>query len=307
MSDPNILEKSDIELFTAIMGRHIHPIETAKAPDWLSRRAAAHFTADTDITDGENLVLGAVTYTFVDTLGSPAANNVHIKIQANIKATVQKAAEAIRGVTDTANIAYGTGTAPHPTITAYWTSVRFAIQSTQIAAGQNLFILEKAEDLNTPITFTTTTDGTLTAFTRDLKSRYVFNGNHATDSTQSITGDFQCLLPIGSVLLGGQAAPGGLVAYDPHLITMTAQSDTSEKEVDVYYSFDEVTFIRTARSIPFSSATAGSSIHVQTPVHGNRIPKGAGMYIRARSAGTGATATADFNVSYHLYPVNLSR
>lgn len=295
-------------IFEAIMANHLHPTETAKAPDWISRRAAANFLNLADIADGENIVLGAVTYTFVTALGSPAANNVQILIQPTLRATVQRMAAAMRGETDAANIAYGTSTNPHPTIVGYWTSMRFAILTTQVAAGENLFLLEKQEDINTAApTFTSTTAGTLVQFVRDIKSQYVFTGNHASDLNLSISGPYQCILPIGSVRLGGQSSPGALVAYDPHVVTMTGQSTASEKEVDVYYSFDEVTFTRTSRSIPFSSGTIGAgAVHVQSMVKGRRIPAGAGLYIKCRMAGTGATATGDFTVSYHLYPESLS-
>lgn len=104
---------------TGIILNHLHPIETATAPDMVSRRGAITFTS---INSGNNLVIGTVTYTFVTALGSPAANNVQVLIQGNIRNTVKKLAEAIRGIQDIANIVYGSGASPNPACTAYWTS-----------------------------------------------------------------------------------------------------------------------------------------------------------------------------------------
>ena len=94
------------------------------------------------------MVLDNVIFVFVTTLGSPAANTVQVLIQDNLSSTVKKLAEAIRGVQDTANIAYGSGTNPHPTCTGYWTKQRFSIGDISVAPGESLFLLEKSEDTN---------------------------------------------------------------------------------------------------------------------------------------------------------------
>jgi len=96
---------------TGIILNHLHPIETATAPDMVSRRGAITFTS---INSGNNVVIGTVTYTLVTTLGSPAANNVQVLIQGTLRNTVKKLAEAIRGIQDVANITYGSGTSPNP-------------------------------------------------------------------------------------------------------------------------------------------------------------------------------------------------
>lgn len=101
---------------TGIILNHLHPIETATAPDMVSRRASITFTS---INSGNNVVLGTVTYTFVTSLGSPTTNNVQVLIQGTLRNTVKKLAEAIRGIQDVTNIAYGSGTSPNPASTAY--------------------------------------------------------------------------------------------------------------------------------------------------------------------------------------------
>ena len=119
---------------TGILLNHFHPIETATAPDLLSRRASITFT---NIVTGSNVVLGSITYTIVASLGSPAVNNVQVRMQSNLRQTVQKLAEAIRGIQDNVNIAYGTGTNPNPVATAYWTSRIFSIGDISIATGES--------------------------------------------------------------------------------------------------------------------------------------------------------------------------
>lgn len=87
---------------TGIILNHLHPVETASAPDMASRRASITFTS---IAAGNNVVMGNVTYIFVSALGSPAANTVQVLVQSNLSDTVKKLAEAIRGVHDATDIA----------------------------------------------------------------------------------------------------------------------------------------------------------------------------------------------------------
>jgi hypothetical protein len=290
--------------FSSILVNHWHPVETASAPDMLSRRAAITFTV---IADTNNMVLGPVTYTFLNTLGSPAANNVHVKIQGTLQDTVKKLAQAIRGETDATNIVYGTGTQPNPICTGYWTSQRFSTGLTTIPAGQSLFLLERAEDVITAITLTSTATSTIVAFLRTPFSRYILNGNAAgTGGINSIRSAMHTILPIGSVLIGGQTAPMGLVAYDVHSIIMEDQSTTDKKEIDIYMSSDEVTFTRVSRSNPMAFNGTAASIQVVIESRGQRIPKGYGMYVRCGSDGTSPTANFDLKFSYHLYPTSLS-
>ncbi len=304
MSDPNILEKSDIELFTAIQGRHMHPVETAFAPDMTGRRASASFTT---AANTETFTLTGVVYTFVAALGSPAAGNVHVKVQGTVKATIQKLAEAIRGIVDADNIAYAAGEGANPTSTAYFTSQRMSVGTTNVPAGNNLFILEKAEDAQGALAISTTAaGGSVNAFIRSAALRYILDGNNA-NANLSIRGSMHCVLPLGSIVLGGQAAPGGLVYYDVHQMIMTGQSTATLKEVDIYMSADEVTFTRVSRSNTISDPSTNPKLHAEVQVKGHRIPKGYGVYIRVGSEGTNPANTVDLKFGYHLYPVILSR
>ena len=52
---------------TGILLNHLHPVETASAPDMASRRSSITFN---NITAGNNMVLDSVTYTLVTALGS---------------------------------------------------------------------------------------------------------------------------------------------------------------------------------------------------------------------------------------------
>ena len=290
--------RDTLYLRTGIILNHLHPIETATAPDMVSRRGAITFTS---INSGNNVVLGPVTYTFVTSLGSPTANNVQVLIQDTLRNTVKKLAEAIRGVQDVANISYGSGTSLNPVSTAYWTSRIFSIGEVTIPAGESLFLLERAENATTPLTFTSTATATIYAFTRASSLRYVLSGN-----ATGVRGHLQTLLPIGSVVIGGQ---GGLLyptAYDCHLITLCRQSDTSEKELDLYISNDEVNFTRISRSTPIGDDTSNPGLHTHIQMRQGRVPSGYGLYIRMGSDSTSANAYCDLKFTYHLYPADLA-
>jgi len=288
---------------TGILLNHWHPVETATAPDMASRRAAITFSS---IASGNNLVLGPVTYTFVTALGSPTDNNVQVLIQDNLRDTVKKLAEAIRGVQDDANIAYGTGTDPHPSCTAYWTSQRFSVGDTTIAPGESLFLLEKAEDVTTALTLTSTAAASIIAFTRAPHVRYILSGNvSGAGGTNSVRGPLHTILPIGSVVIGGQGGTLSPTRYDCHLITLCRQSDTSEKELDLYISNDEQNFTRICRSTPIGTDSSAEAQHVQIEMRQARVPTGYGLYIRMGSNGTSSTAYCDLKFTYHLYPADL--
>ncbi len=289
---------------TGIILNHLHPVETASAPDMASRRASITFTG---ISTGNNMVLDSVTYTFVTVLGSPAANTVQVLVQSNLSSTVKKLAEAIRGVQDAANIAYGSGTNPHPTCTGYWTKQRFSVGDISIAPGESLFLLEKSEDTNTTLTLTSTAASTINAFTRMPHLRYVLTGNTTgSGGANSVRGPLHTILPIGSVVIGGQDDPLIPVPYDCHLVTICRQSDTTEKELDFYISNDEQTFTRISRSSPIGSDSSAEAQHVQIAMRQSRVPAGYGLYIRIGSNGTSATAYCDLKFTYHLYPAALA-
>lgn len=289
---------------TGIILNHLHPVETASAPDMASRRASITFTG---ISAGSNMVMDSVTYTFVSVLGSPATNTVQVLVQSNLSDTVKKLAEAIRGVQDAENIAYGSGTNPHPTCTGYWTKQRFSIGDISVAPGESLFLLEKAEDANTALTLTSTAASTINAFIRMPHLRYVLSGNAlGSGGTNSVRGPLHTILPIGSIVIGGQDDPLIPVPYDCHLVTICRQSDTTEKELDFYISNDEQTFTRISRSTPLGADSSTEAQHAQIAMRQSRVPAGYGLYARIGSNGTSATAYCDLKFTYHLYPAALA-
>ncbi len=289
---------------TGIILNHLHPVETASAPDMASRRASITFAG---ISAGSNMVMDSVTYLFVAALGSPAANTVQVLVQSNLSDTVKKIAEAIRGVQDAENIAYGSGTNPHPTCTGYWTKQRFSIGDISVAPGESLFLLEKAEDVNTALTLTSTAASTINAFIRMPHLRYVLSGNAlGSGGTNSLRGPMHTILPIGSIVIGGQDDPLIPVPYDCHLVTICRQSDTTEKELDFYISNDEQTFTRISRSTPLGADSSTEAQHAQIAMRQSRVPAGYGLYARIGSNGTSATAYCDLKFTYHLYPAALA-
>ncbi|KGP76482.1 hypothetical protein JT05_04555 [Desulfosporosinus sp. Tol-M] len=298
----NLLDETHdtLNMRTGILLNHLHPIETASAPDMISRRASITFSG---IANGNNVVIGTVTYTFVTALGNPAANNVQVLIQDTLRNTVKTIAKSIRGIEDETNIAYGTGTDPNPICTAYWTSQRFSIGDVTVAPGESLFILERTENATSGITLTSTATAVVNPFTRISYLRYILSGNvSGSGGVNSVRGPLHTVLPISSVVIGGQ---GGLLyttAYDCHLLTLCRQSDTSEKELDFYISADEETFTRISRSTPIGSNTSAESLHIHIQMRQARIPAGYGLYVCMGSDGTSSTAYCDLKFSYHLYP-----
>ena len=302
----NLLDETrdTLNIRAGILLNHLHPIETASAPDMISRRASITFS---NIDNDNNVVIGTVIYTFVTVLGSPTANNVQVLIQDTLRNTVKILAKAIRGVEDETNIAYGTGTDPNPICTAYWTSQRFSIGSATIDAGESLFMLEREENATSTITFTSTATATINPFTRISYLRYILSGNvSGSGGVNSVRGPLHTVLPIDSVVIGGQ---GGLLyptTYDCHLITLCRQSDTREKELDFYISNDEETFTRIQRSTPIGSNTSAESLHIHIEMRQARVPAGYGLYVCMGSDGTSATAYCDLKFTYHLYPTALA-
>lgn len=290
---------------TGILLNHMHPIETATAPDMTSRRASITFTG---ISNGNNVVIGTVTYTLVTVLGSPATNNVQVLIQGTLRETVQKLAEATRGSQDELNIAYGTETGANPFCTTYWTSQRFSMGDTTVNSGESLFVLERAENVTTALPFTTTAAATINGFSRISFLRYILSGNAlGSGGINSVRGPLHTVLPISSVVIGGQG--GSLhpeTTYDCHLLTLCRQSDTSEKEVDLYISNDEINFTRISRSTPIGFNSTGDATHVHIQLRQSRIPTGYGLYISMGSNGTSSSAYCDLKFTYHLYPVALA-
>ncbi len=302
----NLLEDTGNNLYmrTGIILNHLHPIETATAPDLISRRASITFSS---IENGNNVVIGTVTYTFVTSLGSPSTNNVQILIQNTLRKTVKKLAEAIRGIQDDENITFGTNTEPNPICTAYWTSQRFSIGNTTVAPGESLFVLEREENRTDEIPFTSTAIVIINPFNRMSYLRYNLSGNvSGSGGANSVRGPLHTVLPIGSVVRGGQGGSFYPATYDCHLLTLCRQSDTSEKELDLYISNDEEIFTRIQRSTPVGSNTATESLHTHIQMRQVRVPAGYGLYICMGSDGTSSSAYCDLKFTYHLYPAHLT-
>lgn len=282
---------------------HIHPVLNRILPSARFRRGGMNFGS---AAAAQNVVIGLsatpVTYTFVAALGAPAAANVQVLVQGTMDLTVRKLAQAIQGVTDPTNIAYGTGTKPHPDISAWYTSQAFCVNTTQQAAGSNLIFKEKVGDQTdaaAALTCTTTTIGsTIIAFTRVYSHRYLMTGNAAALGNR-IAGGYQVVLPMGYIV---DPATGVTVKFDPEIVITEAVVAIGRIiEMDLYYSTDEVTFtlINYGLNLSMSTATAGSDMHINK---GQRCPAGAGLYTVMRSDGTVNTDWVNYKVHVHQYP-----
>ena len=160
--------------------------------------------------------------------------------------------------------------------------------------------------MTTPLTLTSSATSSIIAFTRAPHVRYVLSGNvSGAGGTNSTRGPLHTILPIGSVVIGGQGGNLSPTRYDCHLITLCRQSDTSEKELDLYISNDEQNFTRICRSTPIGADSSAEAQHVQIEMRQARVPVGYGLYIRMGSNGTSSTAYCDLKFTYHLYPADL--
>jgi len=179
---------------------------------------------------------------------------------------------------------------------------------TTVNSGESLFVLERAENVTTALPFTTTAAATINGFSRTSFLRYILSGNAlGTGGINSVRGPLHTVLPIDSVVIGGQGGPlHPETTYDCHLLTLCRQSDTSEKEVDLYISNDEITFTRISRSTPIGFNSTGDATHVHIQLRQSRIPTGYGLYISMGSNGTSSSAYCDLKFTYHLYPVALA-
>lgn len=283
---------------------HDHPPLSQVIPSGAYRRGAITFGS---AANGQNIIVGyntnLITYTFVTALGAPVANNVQIKVQGTVDLSVRKLADAIRGVTDAANIAYGTGTKPNPDIQGAYTSQQIAIGTTLMVAGSTLYLRFKIGDRSVtafPTTFTTTTVGsTLVDFTRVFSSRYNVPAG-GSDINDHVAGALQTLIPMNWVF----DVNNNPVRYDPNIqVVEGASSGTTVYECDLLWSSDEITFhmIVQGLNLSFAGTNAGSQEYWY---HGDRVPVGAGLYIRVRGSNNGAE-TIDIKTQYHQYPVNI--
>lgn len=298
-----------------IVQNHCHPPQTAVVPRGTYRRAAMTFAGVGGIANNDTVTVGytanQIIYKFVLALGAPAPNNVEILNTGTIIQKVRKLNDAIGGVVDLVNIAYGAGTQPNPDVQSGVTIIRWAIGTTQIAATANgsLYMRFKVGDRTAtafPSTFTTIIVGAvITNFTRTYSQRYVMNGNSAvgTPPNDCIAGDYQMFQPLGWVKDGS----GNLVRYDSPLIVVEASSMAVATviEADIYYSTDEITFVKMVDGLNISFNVTTGAGSMQFFANQQRIPAGGGLYIRVRSNDTSNVATVDLKVEYHRYPVGV--
>jgi hypothetical protein len=292
-----------------IVENHLHPDISVTTPNGRLRVGALTFSS---AADTETVTLGFAAaeriYTFKAALGAPAANNCHVKVQGSVALTVQKFCDAINGVTDAANIAYGDAAAANPAFRAAYTGVRVAIGTVPhptTGVGPTAVFIGKLGDNATVATLSDTVSHAgiykLTAITRIYSSRYILTGNHA-NLISRVAGDYQCVCPMNSVV-----HPTELVVckYDVgKMVAEAASSNALIYECDGYYSSDEVTFTPLWYGLEMSrdEVTKGCQMF---PVNSHRIPAGAGFYIKARSNGTDAADYIDFKAQYHVYPTEL--
>lgn len=284
----------------------IHPTRSFDTPTGRYRMGAIHFLT---AANGENVIAGlaagTTTYNFVNVLpGAPGAGVVNVKVQGTMDLTVRKLAQAIAGVTDAVNIEYGAGTKPNPDVLGFYTSQRLSVGAAPLAAGSNMLFVEKVADQTDTLkalTLTTTTVGsTAIVFIREYVTRYLMTGN-AVALGDRVAGAYQMLIPMNSVMDDS----GNLVYYDPAIFVSEAVSLTTIIiECDSYWSSDEVTFTLMGLGLDVSKEliTTGAS---QFKMGVQRIPPGAGFYVKMRSSGTVITDWIDFKIHTHYYPLGV--
>jgi len=301
---------NNIQTEVVIVEDHLHPPLSRINPSARFRRGGITFSA---APVGGTLTIGTVSspkiYTIVAALGVPAANNVQILNQGTLDLNIRKLSQAIQGITDVANIAYGAGTQPHPDIFGYYTSQRFAVGTVQHApaGGSSLMVKEKVGDqTDTAVALTIALGGgmvatTTTAFTRVYSHRYILSGNAAALGNR-IAGPYQTFVPMNSV----RDSALNLVRYDiDSFIVEAVSSITMIIEADVYYSVDEVTFVLLSYGNNLSREILSNGSQ-QTIQRCSRVPAGAGLYLKIRSDGTvPATDNLDLKVQLHQYPVGV--
>lgn len=299
-----ILEKAEIT------ESHMHPQFNVTVPNGAYRYSGITFNT---LANGETVTLtyggAAIVYTMETVLTAAGAGAVHVKVQGTVAASAAKLAQAIRGITDAANISYGAGTQPNPNITGHYTGVRTALGNVIHPAGPTIRLREIVPDVrattaNFLVADTTTHAGlyTLTAPVRTYFALYTMTGNvNEVSNENKIAGDLQCLIPIDTVI----DSLGRFVKYDASVTIVEAISATSLLvEADIFSSLDEVTYSQHSQAQELSRelAAAGSQeYHTRIP----RLAAGAGMYIRMRSNGNQVTDSISIKIQLHTYRYGL--
>jgi hypothetical protein len=298
-----------IKTDVTIIEDHLHPVISRVNPSARFRRGGITFSA-TPV--GGTLTLGLagagvgqVIYTIVAVLGVPAANNVQVLNQGTLDLNVRKLAQAIQGVTDAVNIAYGapTGnTKPNPTVYGYYTSQRFNVGTVAHVAGSSIMTKEKVGDQTVALTIALgggMVATTTTQYTRVYSHRYSMAAIPLLNDR--IAGPFQTFVAMGSVI---DSATGVPVRYDiDSFISEAVSQSNSIIEVDAYFSMDEITFVLMSygNNVSKDAAVNGAQQVLQ---RSERVPAGGGLYLRLREDVSSAE-TIDMKVQFHQYPVGV--
>lgn len=240
----------------------------------------------TAIANNNNVVAGDITYIFVTTLGSPGANQVHIKIQTTVRESCIILAETVFfGTANIGNVVYGAGVGANPIFGCIFTTQRIQVSTTGLTQGNNLAFIQLELD-SAAQTLSSTTTRTLIAPIRASRYRYVFNNNSIETAS-----DMQ--------LIQKGVLEAGTVAYKIlNGITINATSSgTTEKQMTIYISNNELTFIPIYSGLDISNAgnyeLAGKY----------KIPSGYDVYCRCSSSGGVNSESIDFTI--HMQVQNL--
>jgi hypothetical protein len=284
--------------------KHLHPDLSVTTPNGRLRVGAMTFV---DVAaNTETVTLGKAggasrIYTFKTNVDTPAAGNVTIKVQATQALSAQMFAKAVKGTVDAVNIGYGDSPTAHPDFACSYTGQRVSIGSV-VHTGATVVVVAKIGDSAAVCTFTNTlTSEVLTAITRIYNQRYILTGNAAA-LIDRIAGAYQCVCPMNSVIHPTELVP---VKYDIGKMIVEANADDALiVECDGYYSVDEVTFVPLWYGLEMSRTPMAKGCQTYM-VSSQRIPAGAGFYVKMRSDGTTNTDWVDFKAQYHLYPSTL--
>jgi hypothetical protein len=250
------------------------------SPD--QRRAAASFIAIP--VNNDTLTLGHtafVTYKFVNALGGAILDTVQVKIQGTANTTCAVFVNAVSGIIDAVNIAYGTGVGAgaNPEFRAYYTEQRGSIElSTWDTAaggvGATAMFYERTYNDTTACTFAASNIASITCDGSGIIRTY--------------TSWYPIDLPAGSALF--TLVPLGFfnTLYRPEWITCDGQNtgfgSANNISADLFYSFDEVNFVTIARGVVIYSANFDSVPRdLNVPV----IPARAGLYMGGNHSGVG--------------------
>jgi hypothetical protein len=286
---------------TKVIDTGFHPYYSISTPNGLKRLGAIRISSH---NNDENLVLGistVITYILKTTLGTPGANEVHVKIQGNVFETVKKLHAALQGLTDATNIAYNSQAA-HPEFQALWTKQNFSLSSTTLAKATTteactIFFRERLADITTAVTFTSTTTNSTIAFARYTTSRY-------TTVADGIRGDYLAVTGQGSELTP-TLGPFGPFKHDLNRVDITNGIATlagESIEMDLYYSDDyEATFTLVAEGLNVYRPDAKEAIPYDW--HARSMPVNAGTYIKIGTPDeTVGSKWLDLSSGIHLRP-----